>query len=252
MLSRLFILLNFLLLIFANSAYALDVPKLTSPVVDLANAINTNEQAKISASLIQFQKKYGPQLQVLIVPSLEGEVIESFSIKVVDKWQLGQKGKDDGVLLLVAIQDRRVRIEVGRGLEGDLPDALAGRIIRAGILPFFKQGQTSAGILVGLNMIAESIGGKLENIPQPRLRKTQRSKEGNLGFILFIIFFLIGPSLFGRRRRGGIGGALLSGLLLSGMMGGGHGGSGGFGGGGFSGFSGGGGGFSGGGASGGW
>jgi len=250
MLSRTFLLLNFLLLIWVNPAYALDVPKLTSPVVDLANAISATDKTKISASLVQFQKQYGPQLQVLIVPSLEGESIEGFSIKVVDKWQLGQKGKDDGVLLLVAIQDRQVRIEVGRGLEGDLPDALAGRIIRAGILPFFKQGQTSAGILVGLNMIAESIGGKLENIPQPRLRKTQRSKEGNLGFILFIIFFLIGPSLFGRRRRGGIGSALLSGLLLGGMMGSGRGGSGGFGGGGFSG--GGGGGFSGGGASGSW
>jgi uncharacterized protein len=136
---------------------------------------------------------------------------------------------------------------VGRGLEGDLPDALAGRIIRTGIIPFFKQGQTGAGIVVGLGMIAESVGGKLENVPVPRMRRAKRG-GGNLGFLLFPALLLIGPILFGRgRRRRGVGTALLGGVLLGSLMGGGRGG-GGFGGG----FGGGGGGFSGGGASGGW
>ena len=153
------------------------------------------------------------------------------------------------MLLLVATEDHKVRIEVGRGLEGDLPDALAGRIIRTGIIPFFKQGQTGAGIVVGLGMIAESVGGKLENIPAPRMRRAKRGGV-NLGFLLFLSFFLIGPILFGRgRRRRGFGTALLGGMLLGSLMGGGRGvGGGGFGGG----FGGGGGGFSGGGASGGW
>lgn len=252
MILRQLFLLSLLLAFWASPALSLEVPKHSSPVVDLAGVLSRSDQAKISASLLQFQRKVGPQLQVLIIPSLEGESIEGYSIKVVDKWKLGAKGKDNGILLLVATENRKVRIEVGRGLEGDLPDALAGRIIRAGIIPFFKQGQTGAGILVGLNMIAESVGGKLENVPQPRLRQNKRS-EGSLGYLLFIAIFLIGPSLFGRRRRGGVGGALLSGMLMGGMMSSGRGGFGGGSSGGFGGFGGGGGGgFSGGGASGGW
>ena len=250
MLARTLLLLSLLGALWASPVFALDVPEHTGPVVDLAGVLSRGDQAKIAASLLQFQQKYGPQLQVLVVPSLEDESIEGYSIKVVDKWKLGAKGKDDGVLLLVATENRKVRIEVGRGLEGDLPDVIAGRIIRNGIIPFFKQEQTGAGILVGLGMIAESVGGKLENVPAPRLRKAKRN-SGSLGYLLFIGLFLIGP-LFGRRRRGGVGSALLSGLLLGAAMGAGgrHGGGGGFGGGGFGG--GGGGGFSGGGASGSW
>lgn len=252
MVSKALLLLSLLgSLLWANPVFSLDVPRLTGPVVDLAGVLSRSDQAKISASLLQFQRKYGPQLQVLVVPKLEDETIESYSIKVVDEWKLGSEGKDNGVLLLVATQNRQVRIEVGRGLEGDLPDALAGRIIRAGIIPFFKQGQTGAGVLVGLSMIAESVGGKLENIPTPRMHRTKRGGGANLGFLLFLVFFLMGSSLFGRGRgrgrRGGAGTALLGGLLLGSLLGGGRGG---FGGGGFGG--GGGGGFSGGGASGGW
>jgi uncharacterized protein len=248
-LSRVLLLLSLLAALWASPVFALDVPKHSSPVVDLAGVLSRGDQKKIAASLLQFQQQHGPQLQVLVVPSLEDETIEGYSIKVVDKWKLGAKGKDDGVLLLVATENRKVRIEVGRGLEGDLPDVIAGRIIRTGILPFFKQGQTGAGILVGLGMIAESVGGKLENVPAPQLRKAKNT-SGGLGYLLFIGLFLIGP-LFGRRRRGGVGGALLSGLLMGAAMSSGrHGGGGGFGGGGFGG--GGGGGFSGGGASGSW
>ena len=236
--------------LWTGPVFALDVPKLTGPVVDLAGVLSQSDQKKIAASLLQFQRDYGPQLQVLVVPELEDETIESYSIKVVDEWKLGSEDKDDGVLLLVATQDRKVRIEVGQGLEGDLPDALAGRIIRAGIIPFFKQDQTGAGILVGLSMIAESIGGKLENIPAPRMQKTKRKSGTGLSFLLYLGFFLIGPLLFGRRRRGGVGTAILGGMLMGSALGGRRGGSGGggFGGG----FGGGGGGFSGGGASGSW
>ena len=249
MVSKVLLLLSLLGSLWATPAFSLDVPKLIGPVVDLSGVLSRSDQEKISASLLQFQRKYGPQLQVLVVPKLEDETIESYSIKVVDKWKLGAKDKDNGVLLLVATEDHKVRIEVGRGLEGDLPDALAGRIIRTGIIPFFKQGQTGAGIVVGLGMIAESVGGKLENIPAPRMRRAKRGGV-NLGFLLFLSFFLIGPTLFGRgRRRRGFGTALLGGMLLGSLMGGGRGvGGGGFGGG----FGGGGGGFSGGGASGGW
>jgi len=248
LIKSIILLLSLLSALWASPVLALEVPKHTGPVVDLAGVLSRGDQARIAASLLQFQKTYGPQLQVLVVPSLEGESIEGYSIKVVDQWKLGAKGKDDGVLLLVATESRKVRIEVGRGLEGDLPDVIAGRIIRTGIIPFFKQGQTGAGILVGLGMIAESVGGKLENVPAPRLRNAKRS-QGSLGYLLFIGMFLIAP-LFGGRRRGGVGGALLSGLLMGAAMSSGRHGGGGFGGGGFGG--GGGGGFGGGGASGSW
>ncbi len=245
MVSKALLLLSLVGSSWANPVFSLDVPKLTGPVVDVAGVLSRSDQAKISASLLQFQRSYGPQLQVLVVPKLEDETIESYSIKVVDTWKLGAKDKDDGVLLLVATQDRKVRIEVGRGLEGDLPDALAGRIIRAGIIPFFQQDQIGAGVLVGLNLIAESIGGKLEGVPTPRMRRAKRGGGINLGYLLFLSLFLIGPSLFRRRRRGGVASALVGGMLLGSLMGGGRGGYGG-------GFSGGGGGFAGGGASGSW
>ena len=246
------LLLSLLVGLWASPAFALEVPKHSGPVVDLAGVLSRAEQNQIASSLVQFKRTYGPQLQVLVIPELQDETIESFSIKVVDQWQLGDKDKDDGVLLLVATADRKVRIEVGQGLEGDLPDALAGRIIQNGIIPFFKQGQVGAGIFTGLSLIAESVGGKLENVPTPRLQRQHRGKQSNSGFVLFLLLFLIGPRLFGGRRRRGMGGALLGGMLLGGALSGRHGG-GGFGGGGFGGgFGGGGGGFSGGGASGGW
>jgi uncharacterized protein len=253
MVPKLLLYLNLLGCLWVSPVFSLEVPIHTGPIVDLAGAFTHSEKAQISASLLQFQSKHGPQIQVLTVPELQDETIESYSIKVVDEWRLGSKDKDNGVLLLIATQDRKVRIEVGQGLEGNLPDVLAGRIIRAGIIPFFKKGQISSGALVGLSMIAESIGGKLENIPAPRVHKERRSGGVNLGFLLFLGFFLLGPTLFGRSRKGGVGRSLLSGLLLGSLLSGGrghYGGGFGGGGGGFSG--GGGGGFSGGGASGGW
>jgi uncharacterized protein len=251
------IFLSFLSCLWANPVFSLDIPTHTGPVVDLAGAFTQSENAQISASLMQFKRKYGPQIQVVTIPKLQDETIEGFSIKIADKWKLGSKDKDDGVLLLIATQDRKVRIEVGQGLEGDLPDALAGKIIRAGIIPFFKKGQINAGVLTGLGMIAESIGGELENIPALQMQRKGRSGGANLGYLLFLAFFLFGPMLGrrGRGGRGGIGASLLSGLLLGSILSGGRGGfgGGGFGGGGFGGgFGGGGGGFSGGGASGGW
>ncbi len=254
--SRFPLLLGFLSCLWTSSVFSLDIPTHTGPVVDLAGAFTQSENAQISASLMQFKRKYGPQIQVVTIPKLQDETIEGFSIKIVDKWKLGSKDKDDGVLLLIATQDRKVRIEVGQGLEGDLPDVLAGKIIRAGIIPFFKKGQINAGVLTGLGMIAASVGGELENIPASQMQRKKRAGGANLGYLLFLAFFLFGPTMFGRRGRGGrggrggIGASLLSGLLLGSILSGGRGG---FGGGGFGGgFGGGGGGFSGGGASGGW
>jgi uncharacterized protein len=184
------------------------------------------------------------QMQVLTVDSLNGEPIEPASIAVTDKWKLGKKGDDKGVLLMVAVADRKVRIEVGQGLEGDLPDILASRIIREVILPRFKQGDMSGGVVAGVQAVATQVAPDLGL----HVRKKRPSGDASVA-VIYVIFILLAFvfSLFGRRRGFWGGGGYWGG----GFGGGGFGG-GGFSGGGGGGWSGGGGGFSGGGASGGW
>lgn len=244
----------------ATGSWAREVPAFTSPVVDQAGVLDPGTAESLRQSLIEFQRTNGPQLATLIIPSLEGEPIEGYSIKVVDRWKLGDAKRDDGALLLVSIGDRQMRIEVGQGLEGQLPDIIAGRIISGTITPLFREGRIDAGIVSGLQAIAERLGGALSGAPvasQPRTVRRTGAFRLSLPVLLFL--FLVLPRILFpfRRRRGGLGTGLATGLLL-GSMGrrnsgwGGGGGFGGFGGGGGGGWSGGGGGFSGGGASGSW
>ena len=225
------------------SAFALEVPPHTSLVVDQADLLTPAEERQVESSLVQFQKEHGPQIQLLTIKALEDETIETYSIKVAEAWKLGSEKKDNGVLLLVSQQDRALRIEVGQGLEGTLPDAVAGRIIRGVIVPLFQQGQFSAGIVAGLNAIAHGLGGELTNVPTYQVRKTRRSSSANWIFWIFFILFVVLGRL-GRRRNYYGGGFGRGGWGGGGLLGGG-GGGGIFGGGG-------GGGFSGGGASGRW
>ena len=108
MFPRILFVLSLFYSVWANPVFSLEVPRHTGPVVDVAGVLSRSDNAKISASLLQFQRVYGPQLQVLVVPKLEDETIEGYSIKVVDKWKLGAKGKDNGVLLLVATEESGV------------------------------------------------------------------------------------------------------------------------------------------------
>ncbi len=248
---RLFIFC-FLLPLFSNGAFALDVPTNSGFVVDKAKLLSRAEKQTLSAKLQVLQRNQGPQVRVLIIPSLEGENLESYSIKVLEKWALGDKKRDDGVLFLMAVKERKIRLEVGGGLEGDLPDAFVGRIIREGMEPYFKQGQFFTGIQMGLALVAKKLGRDLGISTTSRRASRGRRHRGGVGniFFLFFLLFAILPRVLGKRgRRGG----LVNGLLLGSVLMGGLGGRGGFGGGfGGGGFGGGGGGFSGGGASGGW
>ena len=232
-----------------TSAQALEVPPHTSLIVDQAGVFSPEEANSLRTSLTEFQQRVGPQLQALIIPSLEGDTIENFSIHVADKWKVGDAKRDDGVILIVALKDRALRIEVGQGLEGQLPDVLAGRIIRDTITPRFREGQMAAGVVAGLQEIAHYSGGELANVPAyaaPNRSGQQGSGRGSIGhlFWLFILFFLILPRIF-RGRQSTVGG-LATGFILGrsgrssggGIFGGG--GGGGFGGGGGGGFSGGG------------
>jgi uncharacterized protein len=149
--------LSFFLL--ANSIFALDVPFLSGRVIDEANVLSSESKLSIENKLKDHEKATSNQVVVLIIPSLEGEVLEEYSLKVASTWKLGQKGKDNGVLLLIAKNDRKLRIEVGYGLEGSLTDALSSRIIRNEITPSFKQGNFSLGVEQGVDAILSAIAG---------------------------------------------------------------------------------------------
>ena len=245
-----------------GSARAGDIPAFRAMVTDQAGVLSPELRSRLEAQLLAYQRQTGHQLALLIVPSLEGDAIEEFSIRVVEQWKLGDEVRDDGVLLLVAMADRKIRIETGHGLEGDLTDAASSRIIRDIISPEFKRGDPEAGIVAGVSAIMAATGS--EAIPLPErpapARRSQRRSVGFPPFLLLALFVL--PFLFGGRggpggrRRSAWGAAPL--FFGGGGFGGGRsgfGGGGGFGGGssGGGGFSGGGGGsFGGGGASGSW
>jgi uncharacterized protein len=275
-----------------HSAWALQVPALKGRVNDYAGLLSSGTARQLEAALAELESTDSTQVVVLTVPSLEGDSLEGFSIRVVEQWQIGQKGKDNGVLLLVAKNDRKIRIEVGYGLEGKLTDLVSGRIIRDVMVPQFKMGRYDQGIVDGVAAIAGVVRGEFVAPAPNRTHGRKGSSPGLVGIV--VLFFFV--NMLGRIKRGlgaaaggvlaPIAGALflnlgflgilslipigaaagfLMGLLggpvsfgstitrnRGGYWGGGFGG-GGFGsGGGFGGFSGGGGGFGGGGASGGW
>ena len=265
-----------------------DVPPLTARVTDLTGTLAAGEQQALEQHLAALEARTGSQLAVLVVPTTAPEVIEQYSIRVVDAWRLGREGIDDGVLLLVAKNDRKLRIEVGRGLEGAIPDAIAKRIITEQITPAFRAGRFADGLRLGVDAIVARIDG--EPLPAPQAGRGERAADiGDLLVQTVFIAFFAAPilrAMFGRLFGAGAGaaaggalwfvqtgalalgglGALVAGLAVlmigSGRGGGpwttgsGHGGGFGSRGGGWSsgggGFGGGGGGFSGGGASGGW
>jgi uncharacterized protein len=261
------------------------VPPLTGRVIDQTGTLTTGQKTALEQTLRAFEATKGSQIAVLIVPSSAPETIEQYSLRVAEQWKLGRKKVDDGAVLVVAKDDRALRIEVGYGLEGVLNDATSKRIISEIIVPRFQQGDFHGGITAGVDRILHVIDG--EPLPEPK-----EKPPGNIGNIrqyipvLFILAFVVGGVLHAVLGRfpgalvtgggvavvawlfaGMVSIALIAGViafiftLLSGGMGGpglggrlGGFGGGGFGGGGFSGggFSGGGGGFGGGGATGRW
>jgi len=239
---------------------ALDVPPSpTQWFTDKAGVVPPTEGDLLNRKLEQFEQSSGAQFIIYIFPSLEQESLEDFTIRCVERWKVGQKKYDNGLVLFVFVKEQKLRIETGYGLEGTITDAFSSRVIRESIAPAFQRGQYGAGLNSAADMIIARIRGGEAAVP-PMERPGAQSDGEDLGIvpviiILFVIFFVILPMF--SRRRSGCGGCMLplllnsGGITLGGRGGGfGGGGFGGFGGGG--GFSGGGGGFGGGGASGGW
>lgn len=148
-----------LLLLSANSLLAQDVPFLSGRVNDYAGILSTQSVSELEGILKAHEQMTTNQVVVLTVPSLEGQVLEEFSMKVVEAWKLGKKEKDNGVLFLIAREDRKVRIEVGDGLEGTLTDARCSYIIRNEVVPQFKKGDYTGGIRAGVQAILGTIEG---------------------------------------------------------------------------------------------
>jgi uncharacterized protein len=141
-------------------AAELQVPFLSGRVNDLANMIPADARQRIEQKLAAFEQQTGAQVAVLTIPSLEGEPVEDFSLRVVEAWKLGKKGKDNGVLFLVSKLDRRMRIEVGYGLEGDLTDLESSRIMDDVVAPYFRNGDFGGGIEKGVDAILASLQGQ--------------------------------------------------------------------------------------------
>jgi uncharacterized protein len=236
-------------------------PPLTGRVVDEAGILSPDAERDLSAKLENLETTTGRQLVVATVPSLQGYPIEDYGYQLGRTWGIGEKDKDTGAILLVAPNDRKVRIEVGYGLEPVLTDALSSVIIQSAILPKFRDGDMQGGIIAGADALVEQLSlpadqakVRIAEASQPQHQKGPGSLITGILILMFIIFVL-GGMLQGRRnRRGGLGSALpwiiLGALNNSGRGGGGW--SGGGGGGGGGGFSGGGGSFGGGGSSGSW
>lgn len=251
-----FIPVLFLALFGMRAEPEVQVPKNEGWVTDLAGILDDREEAQLEALMESYKSGSSHEIALLTVPSLEGESIERFALEVGRAWGIGG-GSNNGALLVVSTGDRAMRIEVGRGLEGNLTDLISGRIIREVMRPRFKSGEMAVGVSEGILAIHSAIGGDYGPIERSRGRRSSRRRGGGNTVFIFLIAFVV---LMGRGRRGGPGGrsglgSVLPWLILGNMSGSrgssfGGGGSGG-GGGGFSGF-GGGGGFSGGGASGGW
>lgn len=192
-----------LLLIAPFSGAEVAVPPFTAYVTDLTGTLSAGDVMQLEQRLVAFEQKKGSQIAVLIIPTTRPETIEQFSIRVVDAWKPGRKKIDDGVLLVVAKEDRAVRIEVGYGLEGALPDAIAKRIIEETIIPGFRKGDFAGAIDAGVERILRVADG--EPLPPPVSRNRGAATTGGFPADLFIPMLLaifiggkIFQSLFGR------------------------------------------------------
>jgi uncharacterized protein len=189
------------------------IPPLTARVTDLTGTLSGEAVTRIETKLANLEAKKGSQLAVLIVPTTQPEEIEQFGIRVVDAWKLGRKGVDDGAILIVAKNDRRVRIEVGYGLEGALPDAIANRIITDTITPHFKLGDYDGGVEAGVDQMISVVNG--EPLPEPDRKWEHPSGLGHLLPLLLVVVFVgsgvlraLFGRLFGSIATGGLAGVV--------------------------------------------
>ena len=186
--SFLLLAMTLLFLFFAISTLsALDIPSQPDGyVTDRAGTLSAPAKEKLESALHNFEQQTSNQIIVAIFPTLDGGSLEDFSIRLAESWKVGKKGRDNGVVFLIFPKDHLMRIEVGYGLEGALPDALSGEIIRTVVAPYFKQGNFDAGVLAGVQAIAQATQKEYRGSPQ------QTAANAEISFFARLLFFLLG------------------------------------------------------------
>ena len=204
-------------LLLAFPAFALDVPPLTGHINDRAGMLSAQVREELEVRLAAFERSDSTQVVLLTIPSLEGESLEGYAIKVAEAWRIGQKGIDNGVILIIAKADRKMRIEVGRGLEGRLTDLVAGRIIRNEMASRMKGGDIEGGIAAGLLAITAAVKGEYQASP----RDLRHGKKHASPIATLLLFAGVAAVFLGAMSRilGGLAGAvgLPAALFLSGL-----------------------------------
>jgi uncharacterized protein len=193
------------------------VPALTGRIVDLTNTLSRSDIASLDQTLRDFEQRKGSQIAVLIVPTTEPETIEQYSIRVADAWKIGRRKVDDGAILVVAKNDRKLRIEVGYGLEGTLTDAVSNRIINEVIVPKFRSGDFPGGISSGIERILRVVDG--EPLPAPARRQDNSNLLEHIDPFnpLFILAMIVVGGMF-RGLFGRMFGSLATGGLVAALF----------------------------------
>jgi uncharacterized protein len=206
MAKRTFLLIILALMLLCSSADALDVPAFKGYVNDYADMLSANAKAGLEQELRSFEQTDSTQIVVLTIPSLEGQALDEFGIKVAEAWKPGQKGKDNGVIFIVSKQDRKIRVEVGRGLEGKLTDLTAGRIVDLVVKPRFKRGDFDGGVVAGVSALIDATRGEFT----ADRKHAQQGRRGPSQFLTFLLFGLMAILFLGSISRvlGAVAGAV--------------------------------------------
>lgn len=196
------------LLLSTFPAAALSIPPAPSRFLyDGAGLLPESERVQLEEQLLALDQGGGPQIGIAIFPSLEGESLEEFTIRLAEAWKPGQKGKDEGALIVLFLAEKKIRIEVGYGLEGKIPDGMAGRIIREVMGPEFRSGRFGPGLSAGVTAITNAAGGKPVAFPRTRTSSRQARKAGSLfcplAILIFVAFSSFVSRLMGRGRNVG-------------------------------------------------
>jgi uncharacterized protein len=196
------------LLLLPHVALSLDVPALKGRVNDYAGMLSPEAASRLEQKLAGFEQTTSNQVVVLTVPSLQGDNIDQFSIQVAEQWKPGQKGKDNGVLLIIAQAERKVRIEVGMGLQGVLPDITTGKIIRDVMRPHLKSGNFDQALNVGVDAIMSATKGEFKASPQDGAKRPHKKKSSSFSTLLVVALVVIAVCGLISRYLGGAAGAV--------------------------------------------
>jgi len=201
-------------------AQTVEVPPLKAHVTDRTGTLSASEKSALESKLVAFEAEKGSQIAVLMVPTTGDDSIEQYGIRVAEQWKLGREGVDDGAILIVAKDDRKLRIELGYGLEGALPDVTAKRIVSDVVTPYFRDGDFYTGISSGVDAMIAVVQG--ESLPEPKARAQRHGDPAIMALGTMLIFGTVIGSMVAAgstKRRGSVVGALVAGgpaaLLIS-------------------------------------